>query len=228
MHIHQVTLLSLDLPALKEFYTKVIGLPVLEAGEEVLTFGVGTSRLTFLQADEGWHGLYHVAFTIPENKFVESKAWLSTRVSLIRDTKGDDEFHFGQWNADAIYFYDPAGNIMELIARHDMKNATDEPFGSEHILSINEIGLTTPDVDETFRHLQSYLNIDVHRGTRIADFIAAGDDNGLLIISQLGRVWYPETGLLTEPTAVSAVVSDGTGQKFQISGPPYDITPVSA
>ncbi|MBI5931294.1 MAG: VOC family protein [Chloroflexi bacterium] len=228
MEITHLTLLAQDLSAQHQFYTQVLGLPMLEGGEEVITFGVGRSKLTFLQADEDWSGTYHFAFNIPENQFAQAKAWLTERVSLIHNPAGEDEFRFESWNAHAIYFYDLAGNILEFIARHDLRNASDAPFSHESLLAISEIGLTTPDVAATMRQLQSYLPLKVYRNSESEDFTALGDANGLLIIVKKGRIWWPETGVPASLAAVSILSMDSNGQGFQISGPPYDISPMLA
>lgn len=228
MEITHLTLLAQDLPALHHFYTDILGLPMLEGGEEVITFGVGRSKLTFLQADEDWEGSYHFAFNIPENQFGQAKAWLSARIELIHNPTGQDEFRFESWNAHALYFFDPAGNILELIARHDLPNASDTPFRGDSLLAISEIGLTTSDVAATVRQIQSYLQLKVYRNSESEEFVALGDAIGLLIIVKKGRIWWPETGIPASPSAVSILSMDSGGQGFQISGPPYDISPVLA
>ncbi len=226
MEIAQLTLLAQDLSAQHKFYTQALGLPMLEGGEEVITFGVGRSKLTFLQADEDWEGRYHFAFNIPENQLAKAKAWLADRVQLIHNLAGQDEFRFESWNAHALYFYDPAGNIIELIARHDLPNTSDASFSGKSLLAISEIGLTTPDVAATVRQLQSYLPLKVYRNSESEDFVALGDANGLLIIVKKGRIWWPETGVPASLSAVSILSMDSSGQGFQISGPPYDISPL--
>jgi hypothetical protein len=60
---------------------------------------------------------------------------------------------FVNWRAKSVYFFDPAGNIIELIARFDLNNASSEKFSSEQFLSLSEIGLVFPDeqIDEQVR-----------------------------------------------------------------------------
>ena len=50
---------------------------------------------------------------------------------------------FENWNANAVYFYDNNGNILEFIARHDLQNNQFTPFNSESILNISEIGIVS-------------------------------------------------------------------------------------
>src|SRR5438874_12694704 len=88
---------------------------------------------------------YHFAINIPANKIREAKAWLSNKVQLLwmEDYKSDIA-DFVNWHAKSVYFFDPAGNIVELIARFDLDNTSDEIFSSKQFLSVSEIGLVFP------------------------------------------------------------------------------------
>lgn len=82
---------------------------------------------------------YHFAINVPQNQFEDAVTWLSDRVELLSDTEtGDSEIFFEDWNAHAVYCLDPAGNLLELIARHDLSNDSDRPFGSENFLEVSE------------------------------------------------------------------------------------------
>src|SRR5262249_48564307 len=118
MRIDELHLWSGNLATQHSFYANLLGLPVVSRMENKVVFQAGGSLLTFQQARNGWDGFYHFAFNIPENQFLEARDWLSTRVALIQDRQGKDTFKFVAWQADAMYFYDPAGNIVEFIARH--------------------------------------------------------------------------------------------------------------
>jgi hypothetical protein len=75
-------------------------------------------------------GAYHFAFNIPENQIRSAKEWLMPRTVLLKDEQGNDYFQHSGWNSEAVYFKDPAGNILEFIARHDLSNAVDGDFDS--------------------------------------------------------------------------------------------------
>jgi catechol-2,3-dioxygenase len=220
MNIDELDLLAAGLPAQREFYTGVLGLP---GAEESGAFSVraGSSRLTFRQAPDGWTGVYHFAFNIPENRFQEAKSWLSGRAPLITDARGKDEFGFESWNAHSVYFYDPAGNILELIARHNLDNSTSEPFSEQSLLSVSEIGLATDNVPDTVRLLQDELGAGIYDGAGSDMFTAAGDEHGLLIVVKQSRVWFPDTGKPAELVPLTAFISNQTGARFELSGPPY-------
>ena len=68
--------------------------------------------------------------------------------SILVDETGKDEFESKSWNSDSVYFKDAAGNVLEFIARHNLKNAVEEEFDSSQILNVSEIGLPSEDVVE--------------------------------------------------------------------------------
>src|SRR5690348_15126754 len=142
MHITELLLQTANPGALRDFYTRVLGLSQLAEARDVLALQAGRSRLSFQQADAEWHGYYHFAFDVPENQFSAAKAWLTARVPLISDRDGLDQFHSDEWNSDSIYFSDPAGNIVEFIARHNQANGLDGTFDAASLIAVTEIGLT--------------------------------------------------------------------------------------
>src|SRR5258708_34808524 len=63
-----------------------------------------------------------------------------------------------------MYFYDPAGNIVEFIARHNLHNGTaGTTFTARDIVSASEIGLVGDDVGDTVRTLQATLGVEVYQ-----------------------------------------------------------------
>jgi catechol-2,3-dioxygenase len=228
MKIVDVCLVTHCLASQHDFYARVLGFPVLSAHHDTLTLGVGDARLTFARREQEGEGerdgerdgSYHVAFTIPTNQFAEAKAWLVQRVPLITDAAGTDVFFFSKWNAHALYFADPAGNVMELIARHTLPNATDRPFDALNILTISEIGLATENVQETTEVLRATLGVTPHHIQGSETFTALGDDHGLLIVVDQKRDWFPETGKTAGPMPVTATVAQGSGHTYRISVPP--------
>lgn len=226
MNISELFLLTNDLLAQRQFYVEVLHLPVVgDGGEHRLTVQAGSSRLTFTQAAAGWKGSYHFAFNVPSNQFGDAKTWLSRRVALLVDANGADEFAFTSWNAHGLYFSDPTGNVVELIARHDLPNSRHESFSERCILGVSEIGVVTDDVSTTVAEVQVELGVRVYRGSVSDTFAAVGDENGLLIIVKRGRVWFPDTGITAEPFPLTVFLSGVGGEPFQLSDPPLRITP---
>lgn len=221
MKIDHLQLLTSNLAQQRDFYLHVLKLHTALAAD-TLSVQAGHSRLTFEQAPVGWQGFYHFAFDIPENRFKEAKAWLSQRVPLIPDNTGADEFPSESWNSDSIYFYDPAGNILEFIARHNQPNASDKPFSERSIISISEIGLATDDVLQTVQFLEREIGIGVYDGPGSDTFTPIGDELGLFIVVKRGRIWFPDTGKPADFYPVVVRVSN-EARKFRVSGPPYTV-----
>ena len=178
---------------LEDFYGSLLGLPVKDTGKELL-IRAGHSRLLFQPVNTG-DPVYHFAFNIPCNKIKEAAAWLKEKVELIWLADSKTELaDFVSWHAKSVYFFDPAGNIAELIARFDLDNAADQPFSAEQILSVSEIGLVFP-ADELEQRakqcLQDYGLTYFDKQPPLPQFKAIGDDEGLFIMVPEHRNWYP-------------------------------------
>lgn len=152
-------LTAAPLQAMREFYQDRIGFSVSEQTEDMITFVAGTTPLTFVTArpeqirGHGGRGtgepFYHFAFNIPHNKLLAARSWQLARSPLVppRETLVDpalpnDVWHFQHWNAHSIFFFDPAFNIVEYIARHDLQNEAPDPsiFATADIQYASEIG----------------------------------------------------------------------------------------
>ncbi|QHJ06199.1 VOC family protein [Hymenobacter busanensis] len=192
MHLLQVELLTDDLPATRAFYHRTLGLPATHDTEARVTFGVGTSQLTFRATRTPSKPFYHFAFLIPRNQFVEAFAWVEARTSVLPYQGTERVADFPNWNARAFYFHDPNGNIVECIARYDVPSDATAPFSGHSLLSISELGLPVAQVPAACTELQAALGIpDFWRGPKRPDFAVLGDDHGLLIVPAEGRGWLP-------------------------------------
>ena len=221
MKIDEIGMLTADLRAMQEFYRNRLGLPVVRKDDKTLQVGAGASTLLFSQAPEGWAGCYHFAFNIPENRFKEAKEWAAQRATLLKSSSGEDEFNFRSWDAHSLYFYDPAGNILELIARHALaETATPTQFSANSILSVSEIGLVTEDVLLQVGLLTAELGVEVYDGEGSDTFAAVGDEEGLLIVVKRGRTWFPDTGKAADSSPLSLAVTTRRG-RYRLSGPPF-------
>lgn len=220
MHIQEIRLHTRDLAAQQHFYAEQLGLPLISRSSAALTFQVGASRLTFDQAELAPEPIYHFAFNIPPQQFAEAKAWLAVRAGQA----GVAETFFEHWNAHALYFFDPAGNIVELIARHTLSAASRRPFSAASLLGISEIGIVTDNVADTVAQLRSAFDAPVYRNSQSAEFTALGDDEGLFIVVRRGRLWFAGT-LQQRPSTfapIEVTIAVPGGSKV-FSGPPYHI-----
>ncbi|HKQ59772.1 MAG TPA: hypothetical protein VJS92_00725, partial [Candidatus Polarisedimenticolaceae bacterium] len=182
------------LEAMRQFYHDRLGLTVRAATDARLALAAGTTELTFVAAAGGGAPFYHFAFNIPENKLLAARAWQLERSALIppperlRDPAFPaDVVHFAHWNAHSLFFFDPAGNVVEYIARHDLDNAAPGAFGSGDILYASEIGLIVDDVPAAAAALKPIVGVEQYRGGD-DQFLALGDERGLLLVMKRGRI----------------------------------------
>lgn len=205
-----------ELPA---FYHEKLHFPIRAENRDSITFQAGTTALTFVRTEEtGSQPFYHFAFNIPENKLPLAKEWLARRTPLaLRD--GEAVFHFPNWNAHSIYFWDPAGNLGELIARHNLPNARSGAFTPEEILYASEIGLVVEDVPAAVRELKSRLGLQTYRqGSNV--FEPVGDEHRLLIVAQKGRPWMHRA---SEIFPTGATLYGAEAGKCDLAGYPYAV-----
>ena len=190
MNILSLEILSNNLANTEGFYAGVLGMPVLDKSESAITFRAGNTQLTF-KLDAQSKAIYHAAFNIPNNQLDEALAWMSERVEIVDATPGSKIADFVNWNAKSFYFYDYNGNIMEMIARYGLSNQSDTEFCGTSITCVSEIGLAAEDVAVLCDNIQRAYNLPVFSmQPPLPNFIAMGDDDGLLILSKLNRNWH--------------------------------------
>jgi catechol-2,3-dioxygenase len=186
-------LTSVPLSEMKRFYHDTLSLPLLLEKEDRISVRAGVTALTFVRAGGIEKPFYHFAFNIPENKLLSARSWQRERGPLmpiperLRDKDyPEDVVHFPHWNAHSIYFFDPGGNVVEYIARHDLKNRAEGNFESRDILYASEIALVVDDVAAASRNLGKAVGVGQYRGGD-DQFMAMGDEEGLLLVIRRGR-----------------------------------------
>jgi len=191
MDIRELEILTDDIDGTEKFYTQILELNLIRKNDNYISFGVGASILTFLKSNH-LNPQYHFAFNIPDNKLDEAIRFISIKLEIIKISGHEIVADFVNWNAKAFYFYDNNGNILEYIARFDLNNQIDVPFGGSTIQSISEIGIVTDDVTKLTDHLLAGENLSIFPKQKRQDhFTVLGDDHGLLIIVSTNRTWYP-------------------------------------
>ncbi|HEU5348617.1 MAG TPA: hypothetical protein VFU63_08395 [Ktedonobacterales bacterium] len=225
-----MTAIELDTPDLLQervFYTETLGLPLRHTTEDSFTVQTGTTALTFRSSTYN-PVLYHFAFTIPFNKWGQAKDWLKARTTLL-EGDGKDEFSSARVRTHNYYFPDPAGNILEFIAREDLPSKEGDHFGTPDILHISEIGLAVDDVPSVMEHLKTTLGIEVYRGSSFEDFAQLGDINGVLILTQKGRLWAPDDRQAAVVSPVRVSIMGTLAQQIELAPYPYvlDIVPLA-
>ena len=185
MQINRVILQTSLLKELTAFYKAGMNLKTEVKNDGEITIKIGSTELVFKQ-ESAADPFYHIAINIPANKIEQGKNWLMARVDLIWiDDYKSDIADFVNWHAKSVYFFDPAGNIVELIARFDLANKTEEPFSDTQFLSISEVGLVM-DGDEfdksVTQHLEQYQLPYFPKQPPLPQFRLSGDDEGLFIV----------------------------------------------
>lgn len=232
--IRRLELLSAaPLAEMKAFYHQALGLNIMEEKPDRLTIAAGQTRLAFRKRPADTEKpFYHFAFNIPENKVLAAHKWQKKRTPLLpippalRDPKfPDDVVNYSHWNAHSIFFFDPAGNVVEYIARHDLPNASRGDFGSEDILYASEIAFVVDDVAANATKLKEVAGLEQYKGAN-DQFAAIGDENGLLLVMKRGRLISFEApekkAVRVFPT--KATVRGERSTKFLMPEFPYEIS----
>lgn len=200
----KVTLYTNQLEDMKGFYEYQLGFRIVEEDEISFTLSIGESQLVFRESERA--AVYHFALNIPGNQFTLAKWWAGERVTLNRQ-EGMDEVFYANFDADAFYFQDPAGNVVEFIARRSVDRMGN--FTVDSLLDISEVSITTPDVEEVGEAIES-MDIPV-RGNKGIDpkslnFLGSGHTYIILVAPK--RTWY-FSKQKSETHPLSIELSDG-------------------
>ena len=191
MDILEIEILTDNLDETEKFYSKLLGLQTKNKDQNSISFLAGQSTLTFIKSHK-LNPKYHFAFNIPRNKLDEAIKWISAKLDLIKNADNGIVTNFESRNAKAIYFFDNNGNILEFIARFDLDNDSDKPFCISSIQSISEIGIVADAPIKLADKLVEENNLYFFaKGSKSEKFVALGNDNGLFIIVETNRKWYP-------------------------------------
>ena len=191
MDILEIEIQTDDLVATEIFYSDILGLKLTNKGQNSVSFLAGQSTLTFIKSNK-LNPKYHFAFNIPHNKLDEAIIWATSKLNLIENADNGIVANFESWNARAIYFFDNNKNIIELIARFDLLNSTDKPFDISSIQSISEIGIVADAPLKLAEKLVEENNLYFFaKGSKSEKFATLGNDNGLFVIVETNRKWYP-------------------------------------
>ena len=222
---------SASLDAMEAFYRDRLELTTGRTSGR-LTVTAGDTRIVFIEDRQAASPFYHFAFNIPENKIVAAREWQLARSPLLPIPERNraaglppDIVDYSHWNAHSIFFLDPGGNVVEYIARHDLKNAAAGAFSSRDILGTSEIALIVDDVAGTVTRLRSALALEPYRGSS-ADFAALGDETGLVLIMRRGRILNFNAASQEKAARVyaTAVQLRGSGASIlRLGGFPYEI-----
>jgi len=183
-------LTDLAIQKMVDFYGHKLGFTILQENEGRCSFLAGSSILTFKHSHKKEKPFYHFAFNIPENKIRHALEWQTDRTDVIippnrlqhQDYPKNIVF-FKHWNAHSVFFYDPADNLVEYIARHTINTSNNSKGFSvqKDILNISEIGLVVKNVKHAYQQLAPALNLKKYSLTN-DQFIPMGNEHGLILL----------------------------------------------
>lgn len=235
-------LLSLELltgaatmDAMRTFYGKTLDLRLMNEKPDRFTVEAGESQITFVSSRDTVDGrapFYHFAYNIPENKIVQALEWQKARTPMLAIPERNraagfppEVVDYSHWNAHSVFFLDPAGNVVEYIARHDLKNGDRNPFGWSDILYVSEIGLIVDDVPAAATAIGGMTSLAPYKGGD-DNFTAMGDEYGLLLVMKRGRVvdFTGNAAHGVRPYRTGVNVRGAKAATHQVPSHPYRLT----
>ncbi|HJU37179.1 MAG TPA: hypothetical protein VJ716_07170 [Gaiellaceae bacterium] len=186
---------TLDAPLDPRAFYGGLGLPL---DDDAIV--VGETRLRFRVQDGG--AFYHFALLVPGDRFDAALAWARGQVELLGDV-----FDFDFWDARALYFHDPAGNIVELIGQRALdENGRTGDFAAEELVGFSELGIVG-DPARSLRRLET-IGLELWDGSAEGENRLAfvGEKGRTLILSPPGRGWLP-TGRPAEPHPLATTLA---------------------
>jgi catechol 2,3-dioxygenase-like lactoylglutathione lyase family enzyme len=203
------------LQRLEAFYGTTLGLPHRGLGDG---FAVGETALAFV-AGRG-EPFYHLALLVPDDRWDAARAWVAERVELLRDpATGTDQFDFSGWEARAVYFHDPAGSIVELIAHAGIgAQGRGGEFSAAELGGVSEVGLVG-DTAAMATSLRYRLGLELWDGAVGEETVGfVGEKARTFVLAPPGRGWLPTRRpaerhpldvVLAGPVAGDALLAEG-------------------
>lgn len=206
MRIDRVVLPVPDPVASAQFYREVLGLPV-----RGLVVEVGWSRI---ELASGGCASQHLAFTVPGDAGFGGRDWLLGRGVALLGEPGEEVFEASpSWDACSVYFEAPDGTVLELIARRRRRDRLGHStFGPQHLLGVSEVGVPVSSMPQARSRLGHGPGLGVFAGSASTTFTAVGDDEGLLVLVEPGRTWFPTRSRCAQPGGVEVSLSGTRGR----------------
>jgi catechol 2,3-dioxygenase-like lactoylglutathione lyase family enzyme len=184
MRIRQLTIATGELDGQAVFYGERLGLPV-GRDEKGIEVRLRDSTIRFERAGPDLDARYHFAINVPGDSIEAAVAWLGERAEVLSFDGDPVRTDVG---VGCVYFLDPAGNVVELIASPHIEGVG-ERFGSESLIEVAEIGIAAADVDATAAAVQEAFAEPVRWSD--SELTAVGDRHAVVIIAPVGRGWIP-------------------------------------
>lgn len=212
MKIYQLYLKCFNLEEMKKFYTESLEMKLISESDRHFCVSAGTSKIVFEKDTSAPY--YHVCFRTGSEYFDHIFAKLAGESVLLPDEEGRYSMF---WEGKQAYFYDPDGNILEILER-PFTWGENKPQAGWY--DVGEIGMPSPSIAE----MKELLNPWIHTqySSESEQFCFFGNKDGVFVLVKEGRHWYPtERGASIHP--IIAVVSGEIEGRFNHPDLPYQI-----
>lgn len=220
MKILNVTITVQDLDAAAGFYRDTLGVPVTQNHREAVV-QIGSSQL-ILRPGSHFEGAHHLAFGIPPADFALARKWLAEVVEPIK--VGDTEVIDGPegWDSQSVYFLGPENAVLELIARQADSNLPASAGDKPQLVSISEVGIGVPDVPAAVKQVVDDLGVKPF-STQEQRFTPVGDHQGLLILVEQDRTWFPTQNLQAAQGSMTVLINTTPSTEGNTGGAPTHV-----
>jgi catechol-2,3-dioxygenase len=194
------------------FWETLLGFTVVDSpNPSQYTLQVGNTLLTFRPSnlppdlEATFFPQYHFTISIPTNQIEACLEWILSRKAFNPDVNPNEEVTIPLWkdyldgaeivrrnlyNSQSVFIQDPAGNVVELLARHDKPEIRDGAFNKDMFIGISEVGIVTRDIRKTATLLKETFGADEVQGSSNS-FKPIGGATGLLKLIVPGKPWVP-------------------------------------
>ncbi|KQL50851.1 hypothetical protein AN964_24890 [Heyndrickxia shackletonii] len=212
MKIYRVQLKAYYLEKMKKFYTNLLQMQLVYEDERSFAVLAGTTRVYFEKDDA--QPYYHVCFHLGSAFFDEIYNRLEKEKLLLSNEEGETSMY---WKGKQAYFYDPDGNILEILERPFQQGEEE----SDGWYRVGEIGMPSTNIYE----LRDFLSPYIENQYKIEQdsFSFFGKEEGVGVLVKIGRNWYP-TDRPAEVHPIKLVVSGNTEAYLTHPTLPYEIT----
>jgi len=193
------------------FWSQVMQQPVVSAPQGLYGYQVGHTtifnRLSNLppENEDVFFPQYHYSIGIPSNQIENCLDWINKRneeaqlngwpqAEIWKDADtGAEIVRRDLYNSLSIFLKDPAGNIIEILARTDADDPNDQAEGEfkpEMFRGITEVGVVANDVRKIADTIKNTFQVQEVDGSSNS-YKPIGGPKGLLKLTVPGRVWFP-------------------------------------
>ncbi len=229
MQFTNVTVPSRDPIALAEWYHRVFSVPIETNAEDATVFLPDTA-ISFTHVDD--HAPYHLAF-----RSLAPAAAIHAGLrrhdpdgrSKPVPVEGEPTIRFDFLDADATYFLDPEGNILECLAYDRDVDGQSANGGAdrselmdEALQSVTEVGLPGSDPVALRKWLIETVGLGTI-GSPSPSFAWVGDFEARFVVVPAGREWYPTDRLSGIDPIEATVTGAGVSGRHEHPEVPYTV-----